>query len=127
MTSTVGCAVYFTGVATISSNGSLSYCYNNGTFTKPEIASIAQYFAGIVYSLSSGTINYLVDTAGNALVVTTPVPPSADLGTNYASVGSGTATVISTAPITATTISCGDGYYLRIQSVENGYTASISR
>lgn len=127
LTSTVGCAVYFTGVATISSNGSLSYCYNNGTFTKPEIASIAQYFAGIVYSLSSGTINYLVDTAGNALVVTTPVPPSADLGTNYASVGSGTATVISTAPITATTISCGDGYYLRIQSVENGYTASISR
>ena len=127
LSSSVSCAVYFTGVTITSTNGDLSYCYNNGTFTSPTGASVTSYFAGIAYSLSSGTINYLVDTASNALVRISPISPSADLGTNYASVGSGTVSTISTIAITSASINCGDGYILRIQSTSDGYTASIGR
>ena len=127
LSSSVGCAVYFTGIVVTSTNGELNYCYNNGTFTSPTGTNVTSYFAGIAYSLSSGTINYLVDTASNALVRISPIPPSADLGTNYASVGSGTVSTISTIAITSASINCGEGYILRIQNLTGGYTASIGR
>lgn len=123
MGGTVSTATYFTGIALYSEGGNLSYCYNNGQFTGSTSASL--YTAGIAYTLNSGTINYLVDTQGYALVVISRVNPT-DTGTNYASVSSGT-NIIDAVELTVVTINCGNGYYLRIQSLAGGYVASIGR
>ena len=119
---------YFTGIALLSDTSTaetISYCFNNGTFTNGS-SRASMIATGIIYSLSSGTINTFVDTQGNALVRTIRIMPT-DIGTNYASVGADTSGLNTTSPV-ATTINCGDGYSLRITAssdTASGFIATI--
>ena len=114
---------YFTGISLSSAGGSLSYCYNNGVFTN-QSNNVQTSFAGISCLISNGSIRYLVDTKGNALVKSCTNAP-ADYGVNYAGVGSGTNSKITTTALVATEISCGDDYFLKIQEVSGGFKAVI--
>ena len=119
---------YFTGIALLSDTSTaetISYCFNNGTFTNGS-SRASMIATGIIYSLSLGTINTFVDTQGNALVRTIRIMPT-DIGTNYASVGADTSGLNTTSPV-ATTINCGDGYSLRITAssdTASGFIATI--
>ena len=124
LNSTTSYTAYLTGIALLSSGGSISYSYNNGQFASLQ-GNVSLNVAGIAYTISGGTINTLVDTQSNALVSVSRIRPT-DLGRNYASLSSGT-TAISFEELTQTQIDCGNGYYLNIQRASDGsYFANIS-
>ena len=121
-TSSVSCAVYFTGVALYSYGGEISYAFNNGSFEASQMASNNN--AGIVYTLYSGQINYLADTKGYAIARICQSSP-VDYGENYCFVNSGTDSSLSTVELSAVNIEIGDGRYFVITYDNGQYTASI--
>ena len=121
-TSTVSCAVYFTGIALQSEGGTISYGFNNGTFEASS--SSASNVAGIVYTLYGGTINYLADTKGYAIARICQLSPT-DNGVNYALVNSGTVSTISTVELSTTRVSMSNGRYFVISVVDGQFIASI--
>ena len=116
---------YQTGVTIISNFGTIEYCYNNGLMTKSSSVG-SLYRSGITYSITGGTINYLAETQGYALISNAPQPPT-DHGKNYAVSNSGTSASINTINLSVLNpINAGEEYYFSIISIEDGFLAQIT-
>ena len=124
LSSGISFTTYQTGITYLNSYGNIEYCYNNGQLLK-SASNGTIHRAGIAITLTGGTINYLADTSGYALIVTVRGAVT-DNGINYAVANSGTSTQIQTQTLREQApIDAGDGYQFEIISVEGGFKAQI--
>ena len=114
---------YMAGV-TVTSNGTLEYLYNNGL-----IENLSTYgtlnFGGVAYAITGGTINTLVETNSAQPLVKSCTTKPTILGSNYAGQSSNTHTFIPTKELASVTLTCTNGYVLKISSTDDGYKATI--
>ena len=123
ISSGISFTTYQAGIAYSNNYGNIQYCYNNGELLK-TVSNGNIERAGIAINLTGGTIEYLADTSGYAIIRTVKGTIT-DKGINFAVANSGSSTQIKTQTLSEQEIDAKDGYKFEIIAIDGGYKAQI--